>query len=205
VTVQRLVEDFDALIPIIESAAVGITGEDVASDVPFDHPFASDIGWLYAEGLTSGCSGDAFCPEDTVTRGQMTAFLRRAFAAQADPGTAASFSDVGSSVFAGDIAWASAAGVTSGCAPGRFCPDDPVTRGQMAAFLRRLLDDDISPSRTPAIFDDTVNSVFGDDIAWLSATGITTGCTANRFCPNDSITRGQMAAFVRRAHGAIDR
>jgi hypothetical protein len=205
VTIQRLVEDFEALIPVIESSAVGTTDEDVASDVPGDHPFASDIGWLYAQGLTSGCSGDAFCPDDTVTRGQMTAFLRRAFAAQAGTGTAASFTDVGNSVFAGDIAWASAAGVTAGCAPGRFCPDDPVTRGQMAAFLRRLLGDDISPSRTPAIFDDTVNSVFGDDIAWLSATGITTGCTSNRFCPNDSITRGQMAAFVRRAHTAIDR
>jgi hypothetical protein len=28
-----------------------------------------------------------------------------------------------------------AAGVTSGCGGGRFCVDDPITRGQMAVFL----------------------------------------------------------------------
>jgi hypothetical protein len=31
-------------------------------------------------------------------------------------------------------------GITSGCAPGQFCGDDPVTRGQMAVFLKKLAD-----------------------------------------------------------------
>lgn len=204
VNVQNLVDGFDALVPVISSDSVGDTGEEVASDVPGDHLFAADIGWLYAAGITTGCSPDAFCPDDPVTRGQMTAFLRRAFAAYATTGgTPAPFTDIGESIFAADIAWASSAGVTAGCATDRFCPDDPVTRGQMAAFLRRLLADDIEADRLPAIFDDTVSSVFADDIAWLSSTGITTGCSPNRFCPNDPVTRGQMAAFLRRADAAI--
>ena len=29
------------------------------------------------------------------------------------------------------------AAITGGCAPGRYCPAGAVTRGQMAAFLRR--------------------------------------------------------------------
>ena len=32
-----------------------------------------------------------------------------------------------------------AAGITGGCAPGSFCPNDPVTRGQMAVFLSTAL------------------------------------------------------------------
>ena len=51
--------------------------------------------------------------------------------------------DVGGSVFVGDIEGVAAAGVTRGCNPpgnDRFCPDDFVTRGQMAAFLSRALD-----------------------------------------------------------------
>ena len=46
------------------------------------------------------------------------------------------------SPFAGDIAWAAAAGITKGCNPpdnDRFCPTEPVTRQQMAAFLHRAL------------------------------------------------------------------
>ncbi len=54
------------------------------------------------------------------------------------------FTDVGDSVFAGDISWLASVGVTAGCNPpanDRFCPDRAVTRGQMAAFLRRALTD----------------------------------------------------------------
>jgi len=32
------------------------------------------------------------------------------------------------------------------------------------------------------------------DIEWLEAWGITKGCTATEFCPNDPVTREQMAA-----------
>jgi hypothetical protein len=51
-------------------------------------------------------------------------------------------------------------------------------------------------------FVDTVDTVFGDDAARLAAAGITLGCNPpqnDRFCPDDSVTRGQMAAFLRRA------
>lgn len=36
------------------------------------------------------------------------------------------------------------------------------------------------------------------DIEWLEAWGITKGCTATEFCPNDPVTREQMAAFLHR-------
>jgi hypothetical protein len=38
---------------------------------------------------------------------------------------------------AGSINAIAEAGITLGCEPGRFCPDDGVTRGQMATFLIR--------------------------------------------------------------------
>jgi S-layer homology domain len=41
-------------------------------------------------------------------------------------------------IFHGDIAWMDANGITSGCGGGNYCPDDNVTRGQMAAFMKRL-------------------------------------------------------------------
>jgi len=54
-----------------------------------------------------------------------------------------SFVDVGASdTFFDDIEWLADQGITRGCNPpvnDRYCPDDPITRGQMAAFLRRAL------------------------------------------------------------------
>lgn len=58
-----------------------------------------------------------------------------------------SFQDVPeSNVFHDDIDWLATAGVTKGCNPPsntRYCPSDNVTREQMAAFMRRLADNQV--------------------------------------------------------------
>ena len=78
---------------------------------------------------------------------------------------------------------------------------EPVTRGQMAAFMVRALD---LPAGDIDSFVDDEGSIFEDDINRLAAAGITRGCNppeADHFCPLDSVTRGQMAAFLVRAYG----
>ncbi len=122
------------------------------------------------------------------------------------PGTAAAavdFTDVpADNPFYDSIAWLADAGITKGCNPpanDRFCPDDAVTRGQMAAFLVRALD---LPGGTSVDFVDDEGSVFEESIESLAAAGITKGCnppTNDRFCPNASVTRAEMAAFISRA------
>ena len=114
-----------------------------------------------------------------------------AFAADLPPG--GSFTDDDGSVHESDIEAIAAAGVTNGCALELFCPRDEVTRGQMAAFLVRLLD---LPAGDPGRFDDTEASIFEADIDALAAAGITTGCTAASFCPELGVTRGEMAVFL---------
>ncbi len=55
--------------------------------------------------------------------------------------TSDTFTDDDGSIFETDIEWLAGAGVTSGCNPpdnDNFCPDAGVTRGQMAAFMRRF-------------------------------------------------------------------
>ena len=57
------------------------------------------------------------------------------------PEAPAEFTDVDpQSVRAPAIAAIAAAGITFGCDAGRYCPDEPVTRAQMATFLARALD-----------------------------------------------------------------
>lgn len=124
-------------------------------------------------------------------------------AGQLPPG--GTFIDDDGSVHEADIEAIAAADITRGCNPpwnDRFCPDQAVTRGEMAAFIVRALG---LPSG-PDAFTDDGTSVFEDDINALAAAGITRGCdppTNTRFCPNRSITRGEMAAFLARAYGYV--
>jgi len=114
--------------------------------------------------------------------------------------------DILDSPFEQDIIWLAKEKITAGCNPpvnDRFCPDDGVTRGQMAAFLVRALD---LPAWVGADrFVDDDESVFEGDVEALAAAGITVGCNPpanDRFCPDDGVTRGQMAAFLARALGS---
>lgn len=113
------------------------------------------------------------------------------------------FVDDDGNIHEGYIEAIAAAGITHGCnALGdRYCPDEKVTRGQMAAFLVRALGLKSTGGRD--WFDDDDGTVFEGDINRLAAAGITSGCNPpanNRFCPNDTVTRGQMAAFLARAY-----
>ena len=166
-------------------------------DVPSSHTFYHDIGKLATEGITRGCNppvNDRYCPDDPVTRGQMAAFVVRALSLTAN--THPGFDDVPTShTFHSDIGKLATVGITRGCNPpvnDRFCPGDPVTRGQMAAFLYRALFE--PPSDDPPDNDveselekpspeyeeingeggDTDEFVFGDDGATGGAAALVT-------------------------------
>lgn len=115
---------------------------------------------------------------------------------------AAAFSDTAASIHAAAIETIRSVGITRGCNPPEntdFCPDGNVTRGQMAAFLNRLMG---FPAPDRDYFTDDAGSIFEADINRLAAAGVTSGCnppTNDNFCPDDNVTRGQMAAFMSRA------
>lgn len=114
------------------------------------------------------------------------------------------FIDDDGSVFEGSIEAVYAAGITVGCGSRgiRFCPEDVVTRGQMAAFLSRALNLPAGPADR---FTDDDKSIYEAAIDKVAAAGITLGCNppANtRFCPNRSVTRAEMATFLVRAFPA---
>jgi S-layer homology domain len=52
-------------------------GAATFGDVPTSHPFFQFVEALVASGITSGCGGGNFCPDDPLTRGQMATFLAK--------------------------------------------------------------------------------------------------------------------------------
>lgn len=90
--------------------------------------------------------------------------------------------------------------ITQGCSANRFCPNDPVTRGQMAVFIvRALLGDTFTFPQSPYFTDVPANHPFFAHIQKLRELGITTGCTGTTYCPDNNVNRGEMAVFVIRA------
>ncbi len=156
--------------------------------------FVADIVWLRESGITSGCSATTFCPDREVTRGQMASFLARALALPAAPRDY--YTDDRRSPHQNNINKIAAAGITHGCSATKFCPDDVVTRAQMASFLARAL---ALASTTADFFTDDESSPHERNINRVAAAEITRGCGGTRYCPDDVVTRGQMAAFLHRA------
>jgi hypothetical protein len=100
--------------------------------------------------------------------------------------------------------------VTTGCEQSSdastrlYCPDDDVTRQEMAAFIVRAVTGTTNPAiynTTPYFQDVPASNPFFPHIQKLMDLGITTGCSQSPalFCPTDTIPRWEMAIFMIRA------
>jgi subtilisin family serine protease len=174
-----------------------------------DSVFEGAIEAIAAERITLGCNpptNDRYCPDDLVTRGQMAIFLVRAFDF-IDNGVGNHFVDDNGMVYEDAADRLKIAGVTQGCNPpanDQYCGDRLVTRAQMAGFLVRALG--LGDAGGGDLYVDDDDSIFENAIDRLGTAGITQGCNPpnnDRFCPQDNVTRGQMAAFLMRALGLI--
>jgi hypothetical protein len=114
------------------------------------------------------------------------------------------FLDVGAEDFAANfIEQLFLDGITAGCGNNHFCPDDEVSRAQMAVFLLRAkYGPDYSPPAATGVFNDVDLGYWA--VHWieqLAAEGITAGCGGGDYCPDAKVTRDQMAVFLVRTFG----
>ncbi len=104
--------------------------------------FESAINALAQAGITKGCNpptNDHYCPDSPITRGEAAAFLVKGLSLPSGPNA---FVDDDGSIFESAINALAQAGITKGCNPptnDHYCPDSPITRGEMAAMLHRAL------------------------------------------------------------------
>ncbi len=103
--------------------------------------------------------------------------------------------------FVAAVQWMVDTDVTDGCSLYFFCPDAPASRGQIAAFMKRVLQPHLG-NGPPASFADTEGHRFEAAVEWMAGLEITKGCNPpgnTLFCPDRSVTRGEMAAMFMRA------
>ena len=174
-------------------------------DVAYGYWAESFVQRLYNAGITGGCGASMYCPETSVTRDQMAVFLLRGIHGSSYPppvpGTSTGFADVPVTYWA--AAWIkqlAAEGITGGCGTGLYCPNEPVTRAQMAVFLLRAK---YGAGYTPPAVSDSTGFTDVPTTYWAGAwikqlvtEGITAGCGAGTYCPEAPVTRAQMAVFL---------
>jgi len=177
------------------------------ADVPENHWAWSWIERLYAAQITGGCGTSPliYCPDAAVNRAQMAVFLLKGIhgSSYIPPvvGSSTGFNDVPTTHWA--AAWIkrlAAEDITGGCGGGYFCPDTPTTRAQMAVFLLRSKHGSSynpPPVGSSTGFDDVPNTHWA--AAWIkqvAAEGITGGCSSSNYCPDQPVTRAEMAVFL---------
>ena len=168
-------------------------------DVP-----ASYFAWRFIEalvvrGITSGCGGGGFCPDTPITRAEMAVFLLSARGTAPPPATGTRFDDVPLGFWAGPwIEELAREGVVSGCSanPPLYCPNNNLTRAEMAVLLTLARFETPPPASGTRFADVPAGYWAARFIEQLAADGITSGCGGGNFCPDQPITRGEMAVFL---------
>ena len=182
------------------------------STTPF---YQSWVERLVSANVTGGCSSSIvdfngvtdftyryYCPGDAVTRAQMAVFLERGIHSSSftPPVVPITFGDVSGHWAQYWIEALKADGVTGGCSSSSYCPDTSTTRAQMAVFLLRAK---YGAGYTPpsvgtstGFADVPVDQWAAAWIKQLAVEGITSGCGSGNYCPDSSVTRGQMSIFI---------
>lgn len=202
-----------ACAPMASAAGAGAGAKRTFPDVNASTPHAEDIAWLAESGISTGFPDGTFRGGDAVTRQDMAAFLRRLARLMGDESAAeskkytCSFTDVTDATpHADDIAWLAETGISTGYPDNTFRGMAAVCRQDMAAFLRRLaarvgVGGAASWDGEPGGFPDVgATADHAADIAWLAATGVSTGYPDGTFRSMAAVARQDMAAFLHRLH-----
>ncbi len=173
---------------------------DPSPETPFcdtlGSTFASDVSWLLAAGITTGCNTNRFCTKARITRAQAATMLWRM------DGESAASSDIpfidvpDDAYFTEAVRWMVELEITTGTSATEFSPHIELTRDQFVTFLWRYAGE--PPPTTPHEFVDVPTSFATDAVSWAAEAGVTTGTSATEFSPTATATRGQAAAFLHR-------
>ncbi|HEY2289324.1 MAG TPA: ELWxxDGT repeat protein [Thermoanaerobaculia bacterium] len=169
------------------------------TDVPTDYWAWRFVEALARGGVSGGCGDGDFCPGAFINRAQMAIFVLTARGTAPPPATGTRFNDVPAGYWAGPwIEELAREGVVGGCSanPPLYCPDNLLTRAEMAVLLTLARCENPPPATGTRFADVPANYWAARFIEQLAADGVTSGCGGGSYCPDQPITRGEMAVFL---------
>ena len=165
--------------------------------------FYGDVMFVYENGLMLGTSKTLFSPHGTVMRGMMATILWRMEGSPVPKGKN-SFTDVEAGKWYADaITWTAENGIFAGYGKDKFCPDDPITREQLAAIFYRYADYkgyDLTVKGDLDKFKDAdkITDYAKTAMQWAVGSGLVKGKSGNLLDPQGTATRAEIAAMLHR-------
>ena len=167
------------------------------------------IDFVTARELFNGTAEELFSAEMSMTRGMFVTVLGRLEGMDPQRYTAQSFEDVASGVwYAPYVEWAIRNGVISGYGNGKFGPNDPITREQMAVILYNYagsIDQNVGTVGDLSGFSDQeqVSGWARTQMAWAVGCGLINGKSGGALDPAGRATRSEVAAILERFVGCV--
>ncbi len=169
------------------------------TDINIEAWYHDGIHFCVENGLMNGEGNEKFAPNAVLTRGMLAQILYNKAGRAAVTGNSA-FADVESGVwYANAVVWAAENGIVSGYGNGRFGPNDPITREQLAVMLYRHAGSPTSPNLLLP-FDDAenVSDYALDALRWAVEKDIMNGKGNGILDPKGRATRAEVAAMLQR-------
>ena len=184
----------------IAGAAVEDTG---FADVEASAWYAQDVQYCRDNGLMNGTDAAVFSPNATMSRAMLATVLYRIAGSPDVTGTDTFLDTENNQWYSDAILWASQRDIVGGYDDGRFGPDDPVLREQIAALLWRYAGRP-TPEASIDFADEAEISLWAQDaVDWARVNGYINGDEANRFQPINQATRAEVSAILARYDRAL--
>lgn len=168
------------------------------------HWAKQDIEFIVSRGLFKGTSDTTFSPDMDMTRGMFITVLGRLAEVDVSSYKQSSFTDVkNDAYYMGYIEWADKNGIDNGSGNGRFAPDQPITREQIAVIMQNCANANrftLPKLHAENTFADSekISTYAKDAVKLTQMAGIFTGKDGNLFDPQGTATRAEISAVLRR-------
>lgn len=202
---------------IVEAIFAAISPDYAACDGGADCPlwdftdlnvnawYHDGVHYCLDEGLMEGYGGGLFGPNDTLSRAQLCQIVYNMEGQPAATGGSV-FDDVADGAWYADaVTWAAENGIVGGYGNGKYGPDDPITREQLAAILWRYAKYkgyDVSVGEDTNILSYTdaleISEYAIPAMQWACGAGVIEGVTDSTLVPQGDATRAQAAVMLMR-------
>ena len=168
------------------------------------HWAKDDIAFVVNRGLFSGTSATTFSPNTAMTRGMFVTTLGRLANVDVNAYKQSSFIDVKADVYyMGYIEWANKNNIVNGIGDYKFAPDQSITREQMAVIMTgyaKTIGYNLPKVHVENTFADNVkiNAYAKDAVKQMQIAGVISGKNGNLYDPQDTATRAEVSAVLRR-------
>ena len=175
-------------------------------DVPYGKWYTNGVLYCYRNGYMSGTSATTFAPNSSFTRAMFVTVLAKIDKANTDTYDGSSFNDVPvGKWYSKPIQWAFKNGYASGLGGGKFGPNNPVTREQLAQFLYNYTQKKRYSTTGSVSLDgfpdgNKVSNYAKNAAAWAVGNGLISGVKVGNTVylqPKGTATRAQVALIVK--------